>query len=60
MFSLPEVQQTDSHNFLLPAAVKALLQIKINYYLNCAEMHTYLIGNMKLLQRIQGSEKYDY
>jgi hypothetical protein len=60
VFSLAKVQWTDSRNLLLPATVKALLQVKVNYDFNCSEMHAYLIGNKDLLQKIQGNEKYGY
>jgi hypothetical protein len=59
VFSLAKAQWTDSRNSLLPATVKALLQVKVNYDFNCSEMHSYLIGNKDLLQKIQGNEKYD-
>jgi len=58
VFSLAKVQWTDSRNSLLPATVKALLQVKTNFDHNCVEMHAYLKRNPSLLKKIQGNDKY--
>jgi hypothetical protein len=57
---LAKAQWTDSRNSLLPATVKASLQVKVNYDFSCSEMHAYLIGKTDLLYQIQGNEKYGY
>ena len=49
----------DSRNSLLPATVKALLQVKVNFDQSCSEMHSYLLGKKDLLKAISGSEKYN-
>lgn len=59
IFSLAKVQWTDTRNSLLPATVKALLQVKVNFDFNCTEMHSYLLGNKDLLRKIQSDDKYN-
>lgn len=58
IFSLAKLQWIDSRNSLLPDTVKALLQVKVNFDYSCSEMYSYLLGEKKLLQEIQGKEKY--
>lgn len=59
VFSLAKFEWTDSRNSLLPATVKALLQVKINFDHNCAEMHDYLKKTPALLKKIRGNEKFN-
>jgi hypothetical protein len=58
VFSLSEAQWTDERNRLDVATVTSLLQVKVNYDLNCCEMFHFLLANNELLRKIRRSAKY--
>ena len=59
VFSLCTAQWTDQRNLLHVETVKSLVQVKVNYNLDCPQMYNLLISSPKLLKQIMGSEKYD-
>ena len=58
VFSLANIQWTDSRNLLLPATVNSLLQVKVNFDHKGSETYSHLLCNNTLL-KINGNEKYD-
>jgi hypothetical protein len=56
VFFLSNAQWTKERNSL--QAVKAFLQVIVNYDLTCTEMHKFILDNKKLLNGIMGGEKY--
>ena len=59
VFSLCKAQWTDTRNSLQVETVKALLQVRINFDINCAGAYQLLMKEGKLRKKIQSQEKYD-
>jgi hypothetical protein len=59
VFSLCTAQWTDARNLLKVETVKSLVQVKMNYELDCSQMYDMLISSPALLTEIMGGEKYD-
>lgn len=60
IFSLCGAQWTDPRNSLKVETVKCLVQIKMNYDLNCSEVYNLLISSPQLLKQIMSNEKYGF
>src|SRR5688500_6861428 len=58
IFSLCSAQWTDERNLLQVGTDKSLVQVKVNFDLNCQEMHSFLLRNNLLLNEIRSWEKY--
>lgn len=58
VFSLCKDQWTDARNSLHVKTVKALLQVRVNFHINCADMYKLLMEKEELRKRIRGGEKW--
>lgn len=58
VFSLCKAQWTDARNSLQVETVKALLQVRVNFDIDCAGVYKLLMEKGELRKKVQGMEKW--